>query len=182
MIRFPFPVWEKETPVPPISSPLAPHSKLKSFPFFSFKILPMPGRPGSNLPFFLRPEGGKETKGSMVKVKGPSTLAAGVPPWMRRLRSYHETPQSSPPQRPHSGARSSGAAKEAQTSKSRAASKIPRRGGSQDENAGAARPLKAPTRRSPRLAGRDPEHSIVIDEADKVGGCSCLEYLCLLGS
>jgi hypothetical protein len=50
------------------------------------------------------------------------------------------------------------------------------RRGSRNGDAGAARPLMAPTRRSPRLAGRDPEHPIVMDGADKVGDCSLLEY------
>ncbi|TVU10652.1 hypothetical protein EJB05_44196 [Eragrostis curvula] len=99
----------------------------------------------------------------MARIKEPSTLAAGGTPWKGRLRSHHATPQSLPPPRLSSRTKSREAAEEAHTSRKRAAPKIKRRGGSQDEDAGAARPL----RRSLRLAGREPEHPIVINGAGK---------------
>jgi hypothetical protein len=148
------------------------HQPKSKASLFSFKILPR--RPGG-FQFPLLAEG-RSSQEKMTRVKEPSTPAGGEPPWKGRLRSFHATPQSLPPQRLHSRAQSRAVAEEARTSTNRVAPKIPRRGGSRDGDAGVARPLRAPTRRSPRLAGRDPEHPIVIDGEDKVGDCSLLEY------
>ncbi|KAG2611733.1 hypothetical protein PVAP13_4KG103735 [Panicum virgatum] len=105
----------------------------------------------------------------MARHKEPSTPAASGTPWKGRLRSHNVTPQSLFSQRHPSCAKTRGEA-EPQTTKKPAAPKNTRRcGGCRAEGAGAARVLRAPSRRSPRLAGRDPEHPIVID--DEIKGC-----------
>ncbi|KAL6641477.1 hypothetical protein ACP70R_019658 [Stipagrostis hirtigluma subsp. patula] len=86
-------------------------------------------------------------------------------PWKGRLRSHHETAPSLPSRRRPSRAKNR---EEAQASQKRAAAtKNTGRGGSRGEDAGDARQPRAPTRRSPRLAGGDAEHPIVIDGADE---------------
>ncbi|RLM56314.1 hypothetical protein C2845_PM10G12360 [Panicum miliaceum] len=104
----------------------------------------------------------------MARHKEPSIPAAGGTPWKGRLRSHHATPQSLFSRRLPSCAKNRGEAEEPQTAKKPAAPKNTRRcGGCRAEDAEAARVPRAPPRRSPRLAGRDLEHPIVIDEGIK---------------
>lgn len=114
--------------------------------------------------------GGKNPKASMARNKEPSTPAAGGTPWKGRLRSHHATPQSLFSRRLPSPSNNRNEVEEPQTGKKPAAPKNTRRcGGSRAEETGAARVPRAPARRSPRLAGRDPEHPIVIDDGIEVG-------------
>ncbi|KAL6861597.1 hypothetical protein ACP4OV_017297 [Aristida adscensionis] len=97
----------------------------------------------------------------------PKSPAAGGTPWKGRLRSHHATPQSAPPRRPPR-AKSREEAEEAQPSRRRAAvSQSARRGGGRGDGAEAVRRPTAPPRRSPRLTGRDPGHSIAVDGGDE---------------
>ncbi|XBI11095.1 hypothetical protein VPH35_138220 [Triticum aestivum] len=141
-------------PIPPLSHSKSPpvHSKLQplqqSIPFFSFS--------------FLQPT-------NMVKKQEPSTPAAGGTPWKGRLRSRHATPLSSPSPWIQSRSRNRDEDAEACKFKKLAAPTTPGRSRcTHDESGGAeGRPPKALPRRSARLTGRDPEHPIVLDEADE---------------
>ncbi|XP_051200156.1 uncharacterized protein [Lolium perenne] len=106
----------------------------------------------------------------MVKKREPSTPAAAAPetPWKGRLRWQHESPLSS--LSPWTRSRSRIRDEDARRFKKQAT-----RCSSCDEDDGSARrPRRARARRSPRFqAGRDPEHPIVLDDADEeheVGG------------
>ncbi|XP_062231469.1 uncharacterized protein LOC133928946 isoform X2 [Phragmites australis] len=93
----------------------------------------------------------------------PSTPVVGGTRWKGRLRSHHVTPQSLPMRRLPSRAKNREESEEAQTSKKQATSKNTGRG----HHTGAMRLPTGLPRQSLRLAGRDPEHSIVIDKECK---------------
>ncbi|XP_037469189.1 uncharacterized protein LOC119341418 [Triticum dicoccoides] len=105
----------------------------------------------------------------MVKKQEPSTPVAGGTPWKGRLRSRHATPLNSPSPWIQSRSRNRDEDAEACKFKKQAAPTTPGRSRcTRDEGGGAAgRPPKALPRRSARLTGRDPEHPIVLDEADE---------------
>ncbi|KAM3191760.1 hypothetical protein ACQJBY_069167 [Aegilops geniculata] len=105
----------------------------------------------------------------MVKKQEPSTPAASGTPWKGRLRSRHATPLNSPSPWIQSRSRNWDEDAEACKFKKQAAPTTPGRSRcTRDESGGAAiRPPKALPRRSARLTGRDPEHPIVLDEADE---------------
>ncbi|XP_020198283.1 uncharacterized protein [Aegilops tauschii subsp. strangulata] len=105
----------------------------------------------------------------MVKKQEPSTPAAGGTPWKGRLRSRHATPLSSPSPWIQSRSRNRDEDAEACKFKKLAAPTTPGRSRcTRGESGGAeGRPPKALPRRSARLTGRDPEHPIVLDEADE---------------
>jgi hypothetical protein len=82
-------------------------------------------------------------------------------PWMGRLRSHHATPQSFPKRRPPSQTKNPEEKEELQTWKKHTARKKTARG----RHAGAAaQQPRAFLRGSSRLAGRDYEHPIMIDD------------------
>ncbi|KAM3212049.1 hypothetical protein ACQJBY_065256 [Aegilops geniculata] len=105
----------------------------------------------------------------MVKKQEPSTPAAAGTLWKGRLRSRHATPLNSPSPWIQSRSRNWDEDAEACKFKKQAAPTTPGRSRcTRDESRGAAgRPPKALPRRSARLTGRDPEHPIVLDEADE---------------
>ncbi|CAL5038532.1 unnamed protein product [Urochloa decumbens] len=102
----------------------------------------------------------------MARHKEPSTPPAAGTPWKGRLRSHHATPQSLFSRRLPSCAKNRrNEVEEPQKAKKPVAPKNTWRcGGSRSEEIGAAWVPRVPPRRSPRLAGRDPEHPIVIDD------------------
>ncbi|AQK92511.1 Pentatricopeptide repeat-containing protein mitochondrial [Zea mays] len=82
-------------------------------------------------------------------------------PWKGRLRSHHATPQSFPKRRPPSQTKNPEEKEELQTCKKHTARKKTARG----RHAGAAaQQPRALLRGSSRLAGRDHEHPIMIDD------------------
>ncbi|XBI39029.1 uncharacterized protein LOC119332440 [Triticum dicoccoides] len=105
----------------------------------------------------------------MVKKQEPSTPAAGGTQWKGRLRSHHATPLNSPSPWIQSPSRNRDEDAEASKFKKQAAPTTPGRSRcTRDESGGAAgRPPKALPRRSARLTGRDPDHHIVLDEAEE---------------
>ncbi|KAM0823373.1 hypothetical protein ACQ4PT_070913 [Festuca glaucescens] len=106
----------------------------------------------------------------MVKKQEPSTPAAvaGETPWKGRLRWQHASPLSS--LSPWTRSRSRIRDEDARRFKKQATPG--RRCSSCDEHDGSVRrSRRARARRSPRFqASRDPEHPIVLDEANEVGG------------
>ncbi|KAM0823538.1 hypothetical protein ACQ4PT_070806 [Festuca glaucescens] len=103
----------------------------------------------------------------MVKKREPSTPAdvAGETPWKGRLRWQHASPLSS--LSPWTRSRSRIRDEDARRFKKQATPE--RRCSSCEEDDGSVRrPRRARARRSPRFqAGRDPEHPIVLDEANE---------------
>ncbi|KAF8729171.1 hypothetical protein HU200_017754 [Digitaria exilis] len=89
----------------------------------------------------------------MVRPTEPSTPAAGGTPWKGRLRSHHATPESLFSRRLPPRTNNRIEVEEPQVAKKPAAPKNTRRcGGTRTEETGTA------------LAGRDPEHPIVLDD------------------
>ncbi|AQK92509.1 Putative homeodomain-like transcription factor superfamily protein isoform 1 [Zea mays] len=88
-------------------------------------------------------------------------MCTPMSPWMGRLRSHHATPQSFPKRRPPSQTKNPEEKEELQTWKKHTARKKTARG----RHAGAAaQQPRAFLRGSSRLAGRDYEHPIMIDD------------------